>query len=149
MGNWVFASENDANPQKLDSLKLAKREWGWAIYLTNPGVVSTIHDLWMGAGNNDTKKGTQVGSVTVNWDGTEATVTYQVIGPYVITKADLYAQDTPPTKTAPGQYGNQKQSPDGVTKVTFTVPVTDTASDKDDGIWLIAHADIAKCKPAA
>lgn len=90
------------------------RNWGW----TNPVVPGTFEmDLWAGAAQSDTSKGTLVGSVTVVYgnDG-YVTVTYNVDSPYSLEETHVYAgYDMFPQQrrgrrtvdtVAPGQYYN-------------------------------------------
>jgi hypothetical protein len=86
--------------------------WGW----TNPIMPGTYTmNLWAGAAQCDTTKGTLVGTVTVVYD-TNVTVTYNVGAPYLLEETHLYAgydmfpqvkkgKLTVPT-VAPGQYYN-------------------------------------------
>ena len=87
--------------------------WGW----TNPiGPGSYEWPLWAGAGQCDTSKGMLVGSVSVNYDGTNVTVTYNVGAPNLLQETHVYAgYDMFPqmqqgrrtvSTVAPGQYYN-------------------------------------------
>jgi hypothetical protein len=85
--------------------------WGWTNPI-NPGTYTW--DLWAGAGQCDTSKGTLVGSVEVNYSGGYVTVTYNVNSPYILDETHVYAGTTmfPQVKqgkklvdtVAPGQY---------------------------------------------
>jgi hypothetical protein len=136
-GGYVWTFGNQSNPENLPSLNLNRNRWGWAINLTSPG--QTTYQLWSGAGLNNTGNGTLVGNVTVNWDGFNAVVTYNVTSTGCnLTEAHLYAGDGRPTTVAPGQYGNTATFGPGVTTHTFNVPLEDT--NNTDGVWLIAHS---------
>jgi hypothetical protein len=137
-GGYVFTTDNKSNPEHLPSLNLIKNRWGWAINLTSPG--TTTYNIWKGAGLNKTSNGTLVGTLTVNWTGSEVTVTYNVPDD-VIKELHIYASDFKPTTTAPGQYGDTQYFDPKVHTYTETFSVTDTNSD---GIWLIAHAVTCK-----
>ena len=89
--------------------------WGW----TNPALPGEYTwDLWAGAGQCDTSKGTLVGSVTVAYDGGGyVTVTFNVDAPYILEETHVYADyDMFPQirqgrrgwvdTVAPGQYYN-------------------------------------------
>lgn len=88
-------------------------QWGWTNQIT-PGTY--MWDLWAGAGQCDTSKGTLVGTVTVVYNGTTVTVTYNVSSPYVLVETHVYAGTTmfPQVKVgkkfvdtvSPGQYYN-------------------------------------------
>lgn len=89
------------------------RNWGW----TNPIVPGTHEmDLWAGAGQNDTSKGTLVGSVTVAYVEGYVTGIYNLNTGYSLEETHFYAGYTkfPQTKqgrrtvstVAPGLYYN-------------------------------------------
>jgi hypothetical protein len=85
--------------------------WGWS------NLIGQGYDgnwpLWAGAAQCDTSKGTQVGTVNVNYDGINVIVTFNVDGEYDVPETHVYADTemfptTPqgsPT-TAPGRYYN-------------------------------------------
>lgn len=131
-GGYVFASDGRANPERLVSLALARNRWGWAIRRTGTG--TTVHNVYAGAGLNDISRGTLVGTVSINWDGTTATVTYALASGVVMTEAHLYAGSTAPTTIAPGQYGNIADFVEPATSHTFTVPLSGSEA------WFIVHA---------
>lgn len=134
-GGYVFTTDRKSNPENLPTLGLTKNRWGWAINLTAAG--STSYDLYVGAGLNNTSKGKLVGSVTIDYTGTQATITYNLNSGFSIEEAHVYAGDFRPTTLAPGQYGNTNYfNPFAVTH-SVTVDVTDT---NNDGVWFIAHA---------
>jgi hypothetical protein len=139
-GNWVWTTDKKSNPENLSSLRLTKNRWGWAINLTATG--QTSYDIWAGAGLNDTAKGVKVGTLTVNWTGTNAVVTYTMLSGYYLKEVHLYAADARPATTAPGQYGNLDSFEGaGASIYTFNVPLADT--NAMDGVWLIAHAVVS------
>jgi hypothetical protein len=89
-------------------------QWGWTNPIT-PGIYEW--ELWAGAAQCDTSKGTLVGSVTVVYDNDGyVTVTYNVAAPYILKETHVYAGTTmfPKVKVgkkwvttvAPGQYTN-------------------------------------------
>ncbi len=90
-------------------------QWGWT-NLIGPGFSGAWWDLWAGAGQCDTGKGTLVGSVDVNFDGGCVVVNYNVDSPYIIDETHVYAGCTmfPQMQVgeswvdtvAPGQYYN-------------------------------------------
>jgi hypothetical protein len=86
--------------------------WGWTNYIAGPSFESW--DLWAGAGQCDTSKGTLVGTVSVTYSGTGYVfVTFNVAPPNTIQSTHVYAgynlfptfkgKDT----VAPGQYTNK------------------------------------------
>ena len=137
-GGWVWTTDNKkSNPENLPSLYLIKNRWGWAINLKTMG--ETTYDIWAGAGLNNTSKGVKVGILKVNWNGSNATVMYNMSPGYFLEEVHIYAGDERPTTTAPGQFGYPEDTYDalGSTSFTETVPLADTDGD---GVWLIGHA---------
>ena len=103
-GSHVFVTDlKKSNPENLPSLGLIKNRWGWAINVTEPG--TTKYPIWAGAGLNKTSNGVKVGDLTVDWTGTNATITYTFESPNTFGEIHIYAGDYKPTTTAPGQYG--------------------------------------------
>jgi hypothetical protein len=139
-GGYVFTTDRKSNPENLPSLGLSRNRWGWATNLVNPG--SYVQTLWAGAGLNRTLNGVAVGTVTIDWDGANANVTYAITAAgYSLKEAHLYAGDGTPTTVAPGQYGNTAYYDLGTASASFSVPVADT---NGDGIWLIAHSVVCR-----
>jgi len=143
-GDYVFTTDASSNPEALPTLGLTRNRWGWAINLTAPG--TTSYDIYAGAGLNDTSKGTKVGTLTIDWDGANAVVTYAMFDGCKIKEAHLNVGDAAPTTIAPGQYGNLATFDPKVSTYKFTVPLADT--DPVSGVWLIAHAVVCRrcCK---
>lgn len=138
-GGFVFTTDRKSNPENLPSLGLTRNRWGWAIKLMAPGTYT--HDLWAGAGLNNTANGTKVGTVEVIWDGANAIVTYTLTNPaYHLSEAHLYAGDEAPTTIAPGQYGNTAYFDYEYTAI-FNVPLVDTNAN---GAWIVAHAVVCR-----
>jgi len=136
-GGWIFTTDPKSNPEKLPSLNLTNNRWGWAINLKTIG--SSDFNLWVGAGLNKTSNGILAGTVNVSWDGTIATVTYNLKPGYSMEEAHVYAGDFKPTTVAPGQYGNTYYFDPFVSVFPGTYGVIDT---NGDGIWLIVHASV-------
>jgi hypothetical protein len=135
-GGYVWTTDRKSNPENLPSLRLTRNRWGWAINLTATG--TTTYDIWAGAGLNNTANGTKVGTLTVNWDGSNVTVTYTMFSGYYLEEVHLYAGDGSPTTIAPGQYGYLDEFDPNVTSYTFNVPLADT--NGTGGVWVVAHA---------
>ncbi|MGE0882751.1 MAG: hypothetical protein AB7P14_04355 [Blastocatellales bacterium] len=135
-GGYVWTTDRKSNPERLPSLNLTKNRWGWAINLTATG--TTTYDIWAGAGLNNTANGVKVGTLTVNWDGTNVTVTYNLDAGYYLEEVHLYAEDGSPTTIAPGQYGYLDQFNPNRTSYTFNVPLVDM--NGTGGVWVVAHA---------
>lgn len=137
-GGFVFTTDKRSNPEKLPSLNLTKNRWGWAINLTAAGITS--YDIYAGAGLNKVSNGIKVGTLTVNFTGTTATIAYALLPGYLLEEIHIYASDTSPTSLAPGQFGLPMDGYDAggaVTKTVFDIPLVDTDGD---GVWIIAHA---------
>ena len=138
-GGWVWTTDRKSNPESLPSLNLTKNRWGWAINLTATGI--TTYDIWAGAGLNNTAKGTKVGTLTVEWDGTDVLVTYSLSQGFYLEEVHIYAGDASPATTAPGQYG-YTDYPFGEKDYTSEpIPLADT--NGTGGVWLIAHAVVS------
>lgn len=140
-GTHVWTTLKQSNPENLPSLKLTNNRWGWAINLTKIG--HATYNIWAGAGLNKTSNGKLVGTLTVDWDGSNATVTYALTSGNALEEVHIYAADAPPTTVAPGQYGYPTAGYDvgGVQQFTSTMPLVDT--NGTGGVWLIAHAVVS------
>lgn len=147
-GGWVWTTDAKSNPEGLPSLMLTKNRWGWAINLethTVPGTPATF-PIYAGAGLNYTSKGKLVGTLEVAWDGANVSVRYLMLSGYMLEEIHIYAGDTPPTTTAPGQYGYVDSfEPSGASSVG---PIGFAVSDSNgDGIWVVGHAVVkVPCK---
>ncbi|WP_163832144.1 hypothetical protein [Spartinivicinus ruber] len=100
--------------------------WGWSNGTLAVG--SHTFQLWAAAGQCDLNKGTLVGSVTVNYDGSTATVSYFTNAPYSLAETHAYVgSEILPRNgqneftVAPGQYP-QIHDPlaEGTTSDSFT-----------------------------
>ena len=67
--------------------------WGWTNFIKTEGTHEFL--LFAGAGQNDTERGTKVGTLTVVVSGGSATVTYMVDEPYTISEYHLWVGETP------------------------------------------------------
>jgi hypothetical protein len=66
-----------------------------------------VQTLWAGAGQNDTLKGTNVGSVTANVIGNTLVVEYAVKAPWFLTETHLWVGKNKkdiPRQAAPGRF---------------------------------------------
>lgn len=135
-GGWVWTTDKKSNPEQLPSLKLTRNRWGWAINVTAVG--HTEYPIYAGAGLNKTSSGVHVGTLSVDWDGVTASVTYTMFEDVSMEEVHLYAGDTAPTTIAPGQYGYLDSFDPNVGTYTFTVALEDT--NLTGGVWIVAHA---------
>jgi hypothetical protein len=109
--------------------------WGWTM-----GPLAEGQDTWnlvAGAGGCNTGKGTVVGTVTVNYSGGSATVTYNLNSGFSTTSTHVYVGTQPlpinrqgQTTVAPGQYTHTGNS------------LTYTATGLSGQIYVIAHAAV-------
>ncbi|MEK6650109.1 MAG: hypothetical protein AABY75_03975, partial [Bacteroidota bacterium] len=65
---------------------------GWTNFIADQGTYT--HFLYADATQCDGSNGTEVGKVTLVYDGSTATVTFETIAPYVLTKTAVYAGST-------------------------------------------------------
>ncbi len=119
--------------------------WGW----TNGPLTAGVYDMpiYAGAGQCDITKGTLVGNLNVNYNGSTAVVTYTLNGnnpstglPYTLEEVHLYvgSEEFPRNKQneltiAPGQYPKKASDLNGQT-YTFTV------NNLSGSVYVIAHA---------
>jgi len=120
---------------------LNTNNWGW----TNGPLAAGTYtfDIYAGAGQCSLAAGTVVGNLTVNYNGTSATVTYNMNSGFTLNETQLYVGSTPlyykcngPNcgyTIAPGQYPN---------KHTLSSAVSDsyTVNGLSGNIYVVAHA---------
>lgn len=95
---------------------LATNRWGWTNGPLSEG--DYRFDIYAGAGQCDLAKGTHVGTLSVSYHGSTATVTYAMFSGFSLSETHLYVGSDPLASTidrrtgakeytvAPGQYGN-------------------------------------------
>jgi hypothetical protein len=107
--------------------------WGW----TNGPLSAGSYEfaIYAGAGQNDLDKGTLVGTLSVDYDGATALVTYVMYEGFFMTETHLYVgNNQTPGTAAPGQLGNIRSGLDKVTSDSYTI--TGLSGD----IYVMAHA---------
>ncbi|MCA0131906.1 hypothetical protein [Winogradskyella alexanderae] len=113
--------------------------WGWTIGPLSGGDYS--FDLYSGAGQCDTDKGTHVGTISVNYDEGLGTVdvNFDMFDGFVLNETHLYVGELPyPTDNngnptvAPGQYPHQNALDDASSDA---YSLTDVSGE----IFIIAH----------
>jgi len=136
----AFAYDGDVATCFLYIDKLGSNRWGWTNGPLGPGTYT--FDVYAGAGQCDLSKGTLVGTVTVDYDGSTATVTYNINPDCTMSEAHVYVgsiqlpeKDGSPT-VAPGQYPAS-----GTTAGPYEV------SDLSGDIYVIAHAVVCCDSP--
>ncbi len=114
------------------------KSWGWTNGPLSAGEYT--FDFYAGAGGCDISKGTVVGTVTVDYDGSTAIVTYDMDDGYTMDVTHLYVGNEPlPTKNngdftvAPGQYPYTHVLQDATTD---SYEIEGLSGD----IYVIAHA---------
>lgn len=111
--------------------------WGWTIGPLSAG--SYTFDIYAAAGQCDLNKGTLVGTLTVDYDGSQATITYTTIEGFTMDETQLYVgndilPDNDGYTVAPGQYGNIHDELNGATTDTFVI------TGLSGEIYVVAHA---------
>ena len=120
----------------FNALEISEK-WGWATYYSNAVNGSYAYNLYAGAGQNDITKGYLAGTVTVNIQGTNISVTINATHPgTVFTETHVYLSDSIPTTAAPGQFGNQH------TLSNTTSDSYNLTYSGDGSFWLIVHAGV-------
>ena len=134
---WAYSSTYSTAFTSVSDFTGGK--WGWTNGALSNGTYT--FDLIAGAGGNTLDHGTNVGTVTVVYSGSTATVTYNAVSPYKIDVAQLYIGSaqmplfhSSPT-AAPGQLGHTSSSTN-FTSYTFTV------TNLSGQIYVMAHADV-------
>lgn len=135
-GGYVWTTMRRSNPERLPSLELTHNRWGWVVNMTEPG--TETNPLYAGAGLNNVSNGTQVGDVTITWDGSTVTVTYNLYSGNIIRESHIYAGDQSPTTIAPGQYGSTAYF--GETGTSSHSESFEVMDSDGDGIWVVAHS---------
>jgi hypothetical protein len=100
-----------------------------------------VQDLWAGAGQNDTGKGTLVGSVKATVSGTILHVEYNLDANWVLTEAHLWVGKNLhdiPQNAAPGQFPFKKDV-HHESVVHFEVDLTKLGIEPGDPIYVAAH----------
>jgi hypothetical protein len=133
-------------PNSTCFLSLGFNRWGWTNGPLGSG--NYTFDLYAGAGQCLLSKGTLVGTVSVNYNGSVAIVTYHTTGTWTLNETHLYVgnlrlplkrEDGHYVETvAPGQYPYQHGNLNGATMDTYTIPITGL-------IYIVAHAET--CTP--
>ncbi|OFX58675.1 MAG: hypothetical protein A2046_10135 [Bacteroidetes bacterium GWA2_30_7] len=150
-GSWatyftfVFACQEDIIAEKtcetafafgqntFIDFDLTDSRWGWVYTISDTGFYET--PLYAGAGRNDISKGTLVGTLEMNFDGTTLTVSYNMLSGFEMDETQLFASSSLPTTIAPGQFGNMHD-------------LFEASSDEyilqvsGDNIYIIAHAEV-------
>jgi hypothetical protein len=121
---------------------LGQGPWGWSNGPLSDEVGSYTFDIYAGAGGGDINNGTLVGTLTVDYDGTTVTVTYDMDEGYTMKSTHLYVDtESLPinhngeSTTAPGQYPYKH---DDLNNVTTDFYLVNGFGGED--IHVVAHA---------
>ena len=116
--------------------------WGWSSGPLGPGGEYEL-GLWRGAAQNDLSKGTEVGTVTVDFHDRQ--VIYELFDGYYLSEVHLFIGNDHPKSPAPGQLGytNDELFVPGV--VRYEISFDDVEFSQVNfgkGIYIAAHAKV-------
>ena len=99
------------NPVCFTDAPYNQGNWGWVMGDGETAVLPGIFtwDVWAGAAQCDTSKGTLVGTVTVDYDAGTGVVSviWNIDSPNILGDTHVYASYDPPDKFSPGQWENE------------------------------------------
>ena len=111
--------------------------WGWIEYYDEDG--SITRDIYVGAGQNDLSKGTNIGSVTISRSGSMLNFDFDLDGDYEFSELHIHVADTAEEATgvakSPGRY-NRNGILSGLEDQSL-----DILDELADDFWIIVHAD--------
>jgi len=153
-GDTAYGRYAAQNTCFTNILGLRGNNWGWTNGQSQIVVSTTPYtfDLWAGAAQCDTTRGTLVGSVDVLYDGSlangySAVVTYNMSSGFTVKRIHAWAssgtQSYPTSPIAPGLF-TEHGGCNSFTSNTCTIQNLD-----GNPIWVIAHAEVegaALCK---
>jgi hypothetical protein len=126
--------------QDGDDLTIGTK-WGWQITVpAGDGV--TVRDIYVGAGQNDLRKGTLVGTLTITRLNGDVQVAYAMDDGFVMSATHLYVGTKYVATTAPGLYGNLHDPLDNASDDSYTVADPDPSLD----LYVVAHAAVGVCE---
>ncbi len=116
------------------------KNWGWSNGLLGHGYYT--FDIYAGAAKCNINKGTLVGTLTIDYVGSTATITYMMDAGWMMQRTQLYVGSEP----LPMMDGDYTTSPGHYTYIHDPVadPTSDTftATGLSGGIYVVAHADV-------
>lgn len=143
----MFGKGNDNALCFIDDTNNNFNRWGWTNGPLSEGTYT--FEIWAGAGQCDTSKGTLAGEVEVVYENGTVEVKYITDGDHVLQETHLYVGNDPyplqkrgknnyvPT-VAPGQYPYKHDDLDNVTMDSYTV------DDLEGEIYIITHGVICE-----
>jgi hypothetical protein len=143
---FAFAGSGEGEVAGMTLIEVGvSSAWGWQLGPLGTGAYET--PIYAGAGQNDITKGTHVGDLNVDYEGSEVTVTYDMFSGYTMKETHLYVGTVNTDTAAPGQYGNLRDLADVATDAyTITQAIGIDESDEralmsiSGDIYLVAHA---------
>ncbi len=111
--------------------------WGWIEFYDEDG--SITRDIYVGAGQNDLDKGTNIGSVTISRSGSNLNFDFDLDGDYSFSSLHIHVADTAEEATgvakSPGRYNRNS------ILVGLEDQSLDILDDLAEDFWVIVHAD--------
>lgn len=139
---YVFSDGKKINPDGFPSLGWKANKWGWVTNIPDNHNRTQSFELWAGAAQNNTAKGTLVGDVEfIRTNNSDLTVNYTTLPGYHLESIHIYVGDIKPMDLGPGQYGFTREFSEEITNFSADFSAIDTDSD---GIWVIAHAVVCE-----
>ena len=116
------------------------KNWGWSNGPLGPDYYE--FDIYAGAAKCNINKGTLVGTLTIDYDGSTATVTYMMDAGWTMQTTQLYVGSEPLPRDSNGDYtvapGQYTEIHAGINTPTDTY----TMSGLSGNIYVVAHADV-------
>ena len=129
--------------QELNSIdkKNNSQAWGWQITLNSGATV--VNPIYMGTGQNDRDKGTEVGTLEVRHLYDKVELVFQMTEGFVREETHLYVGDADLPASAPGRYaaysiGDVEDVGNGAYQLTL--PAATTYST----LYVVAHAKVCQ-----
>ena len=117
------------------------RTWGWSNGPLGPGHYE--FDIYAGAAKCNIRKGTLVGTLTIDYDGSTATVTYEMDEGWMMQRTHLYLDGEPLPRDTKGDYTTSPgQYPYMHDPVVDPASDTHTVSGLSGNIYVVAHTDV-------
>ena len=117
------------------------KNWGWS-----NGPLEPDHyefDIYAGAAKCNINKGTLVGTLTIDYDGSTATVTYTMDAGWMMQRTQLYMDGEPLPRDAKSEYTvSPGQYPYIHDPVVDPASDTHTVTGLSGNIYVVAHADV-------
>jgi hypothetical protein len=106
--------------------------WGWQITVNLEDDITT--EIYAGAGQNDTTKGTHVGNLHISYVSGSLTVEYEMFEDFTMTEYHLYVGSKDTTTASPGEFPYTNDNLGGITSESFDILIS------GQKIYIVAHA---------